>query len=101
MIILDLLEIFVEERLLVAVCHQCSQFGHVQKYCAEQNEVKCPRCSGSHVLGECDSSSKCCPNCTRYNNKHNELHATNGSDCFLYRRHIEIERRKIKYSDGV
>ena len=34
-IILDLLSIFAEERLRVAVCHRCAQYGHVQKYCAE------------------------------------------------------------------
>ncbi|KAJ3639152.1 hypothetical protein Zmor_004023 [Zophobas morio] len=65
-VVLDLLAIFVEERLRVAVCHRCSQFGHVQKYCAAQSEIKGPRCSGNHPLSECESTLKCCPNCARY-----------------------------------
>mgnify|MGYP005984504437 FL=1 len=98
-IILDLLAIFVEERLRVAVCHRCAQFGHVQKYCAPQNATKCPRCSGSHPLNECTSSTKTCPNCARFSNRNNEPHAATDIECPLYKKRLEIERRKIKYSD--
>ena len=62
-IILDLLSIFVEEHLRVAVCHKCSQFWHVQKYCAERNGKLCPKCSGDHALSECTAEQKSCPYC--------------------------------------
>ena len=98
-IILDLLALFVEERLRVAVCHRCAQFGHVQKYCAPQNKTTCPRCSGPHPLNECNSTTKTCPNCARFSNLNNEPHAATDIECPLYKRRLEIERRKIKYSD--
>ena len=98
-IILDLLAVYVEERLRVAVCHRCAQFGHVQKYCAEQNKVKCPRCAGYHPLSECQTDRKKCPNCARYSNMDNEPHAATDAECPLYKRRLVIERRKIKYSD--
>ncbi|KAJ3639194.1 hypothetical protein Zmor_004064 [Zophobas morio] len=61
--IILILAIFVEERLRVAVCRRCVQFRHMQKYCAEQNAIKCPRCAGTHTLSECNISTKSCPNC--------------------------------------
>ena len=98
--ILDLLAVYVEERLRVAVCHRCAQFGHVQKYCAE-HKVKCPKCAGDHPLSECQADNKKCPNCARYSNLENGSHAATDAECPLYKKRLEIERRKIKYSDEV
>ncbi|KAJ3639108.1 hypothetical protein Zmor_004171 [Zophobas morio] len=100
-IILDLLSIFAEERLRVAVCHRCAQYGHVQKYCVEQNMIKCPKCAGNHLLSDCTSSVKKCPNCARYGNRDNEPHAATDAECPFYKKRLEIERRKIKYSDEI
>ena len=96
-IILDLLSIFAEERLRVAVCHRCAQYGHVQKYCV----TKCPKCAGNHLLSDCSSNIKKCPNCARYGNLDNEPHAATDVECPFYRKRLEIRRRKVKYSDEI
>ena len=100
-IILDLLSIFVEEHLRVAVCHKCSQFGHVQKYCAERNGKLCPRCSGEHVLSECNAAEKSCPNCKRYSGLENVKHGANDQECPLYQKRLDIEKRKVRYSGDI
>ena len=92
--IILILAIFVEERLRVAVCHRCVQFRHMQKYCVEQNVVKCPRCAGTHTLSECNISPKfvrTAPDIAVYITRQ----AATDIECPLYRKRLEIERRKI------
>lgn len=97
-VILDLLSVFVEEHLRVAVCHKCSQFGHVQKYCSERNGKMCPRCAGEHALSECTAELKNCPNCKRYSGLDNIRHGANDQECPLYQKRLQIEKRKVRYS---
>ncbi|KAJ3660049.1 hypothetical protein Zmor_011704 [Zophobas morio] len=97
-VILDLLSVFVEEHLRVAVCHKCSQFGHVQKYCSERNGKMCLRCSGEHALSECTVEFKNCPNCKRYSGLDNIRHGANDQECPFYQKRLQIEKRKVRYS---
>lgn len=48
-------------------CYNCSQFGHVSKYC--RNETACPICSGNHSMSECEKIMKKCVNCYGANEK--------------------------------
>nr|CAI5831225.1 unnamed protein product [Callosobruchus analis] len=59
----DLLMVHVEEHINLAVCFKCCGFGHVAKYC-KQDEC-CHRCAGCHSAKECKEESLKCVNCQK------------------------------------
>ena len=42
-------------------CYNCEQFGHVAGFC--RGKRKCAKCSGDHVIQNCEAEAPKCPNC--------------------------------------
>lgn len=92
----------VFEHFDVYRCYQCQEFGHAAANC--KNDVCCPKCSGNHKVGECESNQVNCVNCERANKKFNFLtplnpdHAAWSPFCpSLVRKREQVEKR-TRYS---
>lgn len=88
------------EDLNVFRCFKCNGYNHKQANCT--NDVTCKRCGEKHDFTHCTSETEKCVNCRtaneKYNLKLNVNHAVNSEKCSVYKKRIETERRKIKYS---
>lgn len=81
-------------------CFNCSEYHHTAKYC--KNEMCCSKCSGPHLLAQCTSVVDRCGNCLK---AAKELgididvdHAASNNVCAIFRRKVEIEKRRVDYS---
>ena len=59
---------YYEEHVNVKVCKNCQSYGHTQNYC--KSLMVCSFCGvNGHKYSECNSQTKNCINCIKYNNK--------------------------------
>nr|CAI5856807.1 unnamed protein product [Callosobruchus analis] len=78
----DLLKVHVEEHINLAICFNCCSYGHVAKYC-KQNEC-CHRCASCHSAKECKEESLKCVNCQEM--KYNDIaHSARDVNCPVYK----------------
>nr|CAH7750644.1 unnamed protein product [Callosobruchus chinensis] len=90
----DLLKVHVEEHINLAVCFKCCGFGHVAKYC-KQDEC-CHRCAGCHSAKECKEESLKCVNCLKM--KYTDIaHSARDVNCPVYKLRINRFRNNINY----
>lgn len=92
----DLLKVYVQEHINLAMCFKCSGFDHVAKYCT-QNEC-CYRCSQNHNPRECSTEDLKCPNCTKMRYKVTD-HTARDPNCPVLKKRKEKFRGNINYED--
>lgn len=90
----------VVEDLNIFRCYKCNGYNHKQKNCT--NALTCKRCGDNHNFAQCTSETENCVNCKtaneKYNLRMNVNHAVTSEKCAVYKKRMEAERRKIKYS---
>ena len=92
----DLLTVYVQEHINLALCFKCCGFGHVAKHCSEKE--CCHKCGKDHKGTECKEENYKCPNCTKL--KLEELkHSARDQDCPVYKRRLNTFKNNINYND--
>lgn len=90
----------IYESFDVKRCFNCLAYHHTASNCTEA--VCCSKCSGTHKWTECKSQTECCINCktaaSNLNMSLDTVHSALSVDCVVYKRKIEMERRRIDYS---
>lgn len=90
----------IVEDLNVFRCFKCNGYNHKQINCT--NKVTCKVCALNHHSSVCKSKKEECVNCKVANDKFklklNTNHTATSEKCAVYKRKIEAERRKVKYS---
>lgn len=90
----------VFEDINVFRCFKCNGFNHKMANC--KNDKSCQRCAENHDFQQCNSRVVACINCKSANRRHNlklnENHVVTSEECTIYRRRVDAERRKTKYS---
>lgn len=90
------------EHVNVLRCFKCSSYGHTAQNCNVNKEV-CPKCSGSHLIKDCDSVEVNCPNCKAANAKFNlQLdinHCAWDRKCHVLNRRINSVKNRILYDE--
>lgn len=90
----------VYEAFDVVRCYNCSGYHHLAKNCTLKKT--CPKCSGEHTLVECNSTIERCCNCTEaaiaLNLALGTDHSALSSDCPVYIRKINAQRRRTNYN---
>lgn len=94
MINCDLVRVYVQEHLNMAVCFKCCGFGHVSKYCSAKN--CCHKCGEEHEMKNCNSDIFNCPNCTKMQLAERS-HSARDIDCPVYQRKLLRYRNTINY----
>lgn len=88
----------VYENFQVMRCYKCLEYGHKKDRCLEENN-KCLKCGGDHLAKECKAEEERCVNCVKANKKYNlglnERHSCIDRNCEVYRRKIEINKKRI------
>nr|CAI5831447.1 unnamed protein product [Callosobruchus analis] len=59
----DLLKVYVQEHINLAICFRCASFGHIAKFCKQP--VCCYKCSGNHEAQQCQEENLKCINCKK------------------------------------
>lgn len=86
-------------------CYNCCGFYHTAKECSAK--MCCSTCGGEHKPSECNSTDFSCVNCLmanqRFDSKFDTNHKASSLDCMVYKRQLEIQRRRVNYgsSDSV
>lgn len=92
---IDLIWVFAEECLEIAVCYRCSRFGHLSKNCKDKE--CCYKCGGEHEGRDCRREWDC-PNCRRVGvGRESRRHAANDRKCPVYVRKWEQRRNNTDY----
>lgn len=94
MINCDLVRVYVQEHLNMAVCFKCCGFGHVSIYCSAKN--CCHKCGEEHEMKNCNSDIFNCPNCTKMQLAERS-HSARDIDCPVYQRKLLRYRNTINY----
>lgn len=81
-------------------CYKCAGYNHFAKECT--NEDTCGKCAGSHRTSDCSSDQEKCVNCMKtaekFNVDLNLNHPAYDRNCVYYKRMVEKEKSKIKYT---
>lgn len=92
----DMMVLYVNEIVDVAICFRCAKFGHIAKYCKEQHET-CHKCGGAHEGKECPEEAKLnCPNCRTKGLEPRE-HTARDRNCPVYQQKLRQYRNRIDY----
>ena len=75
----------VYDSYLVYQCYKCQGFGHSATKC--NNTQVCVKCSGNHMLKDCNENSVKCINCTNQA-KTDTKHKASSSECPLYQEEL-------------
>ena len=59
----DLVTVYAQEQINLALCFKCSGYDHVSKYCIEKE--CCHKCGGQHLAKDCNEEEFKCPNCKK------------------------------------
>lgn len=97
-IFFDLVTVYVQEHVNVAICYRCSRFDHVAKYCTE--EKCCHKCGGRHFGKDCEIVFEKfkCPNCEKM--KYPDLnHSARDTNCPVFKRRLDRFRNNINYEE--
>jgi len=77
-------------------CFKCWGYYHLAKNCTRQ--VTCHKCAGSHISNECKATERRCVNCMyknkTYNLKINVEHDALNTECPIYVRALEEEKKR-------
>lgn len=95
-IFFNLLTVHVQEHLNLAQCFKCCGFGHVSKYCSQ--EECCFKCGGKHSGINCIEALNC-PNCTKMKIANRNHSARDQNNCEIYKRKLLAYRNNVKYND--
>lgn len=91
----------VSEDLDVRRCFNCCGFNHSKEKCT--STLCCPKCTGSHLLKDCQSPTIVCVNCKNSNDTlHLGLdvnHLATSLDCPVFIRRAQQQRRITNYKD--
>lgn len=91
---------YVYEYVNVRICYKCCGYNHIAQKCTR--EKACKKCGGNHDIKECNEDITKCINCASVNSKLNLKFDTNhqagSSECKVYQRKMDIERKKISYN---
>ena len=95
----DLVKVYVQEYLNLAICFHCFNFGHVSKYCNEKQ--CCHKCGGEHDGRDCQTTVLNCPNCSRMKFPEQECHhSARDITCPVYKRRLERYRNQVNYNEN-
>lgn len=87
----------VFEELGIIRCFNCNKYGHLSKFCTNDNS--CPKCAGDHKIKECKAEISKCSNCLSVNKNLNlnlEIdHAVWDKNCKCYKRITERRRNAM------
>jgi hypothetical protein len=90
----------VVEGLSITRCYKCSGYNHKSTDC--KNNRACPKCSEDHEEKDCKCETNVCVNCKMANDKLNMKlninHGTWDRKCEVFKRKMEVARRRIQYS---
>ena len=67
-------------------CFKCQEFGHNAKNC--RGVQVCPKCSGDHMSGECNSNETKCKNCEKKGYSEINHKSYDGVKCKVYKEEI-------------
>lgn len=85
----------------VTRCFNCCGYNHKAAVC--KKETRCPKCAGSHKIGDCKATENNvkCVNCEEAVRKLNLRitinHAAWDSECSVFKRKLEIEKSKVHF----
>lgn len=96
----DLMKVYVQEHLNLALCYSCSGFGHVAKHCKET--ICCYKCGANDHYGkECKEALLKCPNCIKMKYMpEDSQHSARDINCPIYKKRLISYRSQINYTDG-
>lgn len=96
----DMMKVYVQEHVNLALCFKCCGFGHVGKYCKER--LCCHKCGEyEHSGSDCQSIRLKCINCIKMKYKAEESqHSARDINCPVYQRRLKNYRSQINYSDN-
>lgn len=90
----------VNESFHIIRCFKCSRYGHIAKDC--KSPTSCPKCSGDHLLKDCNVIEFRCINCVlhnaRYKTNLNVTHTVLDSACHCYIKMIQNAQRITNYT---
>ena len=94
----DLMKVYVQEHLNLALCFNCAGFGHVAKYCRET--LCCHKCGANDHWGkDCTATHLKCPNCIKMKYKAEESqHSARDVKCPVYQKKLTNYKNQINYS---
>ena len=92
----DLMRVFIEEYINLAMCFKCSYFDHVRKYCTQKE--CCYKCAGEHESIGCKEENFKCPDCIKIKYK-NFYHSARDIICPVYQRRLERYKNNINYGE--
>jgi hypothetical protein len=91
----------VVEGLSITKCYNCNGFYHKSDEC--KSKIACPKCGEEHKEKDCKSESFACVNCKNANEKLgmklNTNHPAWDKKCEVYKRKMDVARRRIQYSN--
>lgn len=94
----DLVRVYVQEYFNLAICFKCSGFGHISKYCSE-NE-RCHKCGGEHHAKDCKVEHFKCPNCIKVKSGSGDInHSARSKSCPVYLKKLTRFKANINYND--
>jgi len=96
----DLMKVYIQEHFNLAVCFNCSGFGHVAKYC--KDSACCHKCAATdHSAKDCTATELKCPNCRKMKYKE-ELckHSARDTNCPVYQKRVTAYKNQINYTDN-
>lgn len=96
----DLMRVYVQEHINLALCFKCAGFGHVAKYC--EGKRSCHKCGDENHEGkECTTTELKCPNCIKMKYKaEDSKHSARDIKCPIYQKRLIMYRNQINYSDN-
>lgn len=81
-------------------CYKCCGYNHISSHC--KNRLSCLKCGGEHLMKDCSARNSVCVNCKiaveKLNVKLDIFHPAYSFTCPVYKRKIQIEKKKMKFN---
>lgn len=81
-------------------CYKCCGYNHRSSQC--KNRLSCLKCGGEHLMKDCSARNYVCVNCKiaveKLNVKLDIFHPAYSFACPVYKRKIQIEKKKMKFN---